>query len=104
MILSTGGSAPGGFAPGGCLVPGGSVGGVPGPWGGLLLGGAWLGGCYLMETPGTDTAAGGTHPTGMHSHCYEPSPRLDRHIWAGWGGEGKHASPPPPNRICYCQA
>ena len=35
---------------GGCLVPGGSG----------------LGGC-LVETPRTATAAGGTHPTGMHS-------------------------------------
>ena len=38
-------------------------GGVPGPWGGLLP----VGG-YLVETPPpTVTAAGGTHPTGMHS-------------------------------------
>ena len=47
-------------------------------WGGFLTGGAssWgvlpSGGCFLpgglVETPpGTATAAGGTHPTGMHS-------------------------------------
>ena len=41
-------------------------------WGGAWSrGGAWsgglvLGGC-LVETPPTATAAGGTHPTGMHS-------------------------------------
>ena len=38
----------------GCVVPGG----VPGP------GGAWW-----RTPPRTATAAGGTHPTGMHS-CY----------------------------------
>ena len=47
---------PGGSAFGGCLVWG-----VPGP------GGARFGGC-LVETPTTATAAGGTHPTGMHSY------------------------------------
>ena len=42
---------PGGSAPGGvCLVPGGG-------------GGSW------WRPPGTGTAAGGMHPTGMHS-CY----------------------------------
>ena len=46
------------FTGGGCLVPGG----VPGP------GGSGPGGC-LVETPQTATAAGGTHPTGMHSCC-----------------------------------
>ena len=40
-------------------------GGVPAP-GGLVLGGACSGGC-LVEIPRTVTAAGGTHPTGMHS-------------------------------------
>ena len=47
---------------GGCLVWGEGVcsGGVPAPGEGGLLGG-------LMETPRTATAAGGTHPTGMHS-------------------------------------
>ena len=42
---------------GGCL-----FGGVPAPGGCLLRGGAWW-------RPPTATAAGGTHPTGMHS-CY----------------------------------
>ena len=66
--------------PGGCLVlgvpgPGGLVlGGVPGPGGCLVPGG----GCLvlgslaprgLVETPPMASAAGGTHPTGMHS-CY----------------------------------
>ena len=35
-------------------------------------GGVWSGGC-LVETPPAATAAGSTHPTGMHScfgHCY----------------------------------
>ena len=70
------------YPQGGCLVPGGAFsggawsggsgpgGGVPGPGEGecLLWGGAWgvPGGC-LVETPQTATAAGGTHPTGMHS-------------------------------------
>ena len=49
VILSTGGF----LVPGGCLVLGGVV---PGPWG--VPGG---------DPPGTATAAGGTHPTGMHS-------------------------------------
>ena len=60
MILSTGG----------CLI----LGGVPGPGGGAWSWGmgAWSWGApgpggFLMETPGTATAAGGTHPTGMHS-------------------------------------
>ena len=65
MILSTGGvSAPGG----GCLLPGGLVWGVSGPRGCLVQQGCLLPGGCLMETPpGTATAAGGTHPTGMHS-------------------------------------
>ena len=44
---------------GGCLVLGGGclvLGGVPGP-----------GGCLVETPPGTATAEGGTHPTGMHS-------------------------------------
>ena len=49
----------------GCLiwgVPGPR--GVPGPGGCLVLGG----GCLVESPPpGTATAAGGTHPTGMHS-------------------------------------
>ena len=50
--------------PGGCLVPGGSApggvwsGGVPGP-----------GGCAWWRPPLTASAAGGTHPIGMHS-CF----------------------------------
>ena len=50
---------------GGCLLPERvpAPGGVPGPGGCLVLGG-------LVEIPGTATAAGGTHPTGMHS-CSE---------------------------------
>ena len=57
---------------GGSLVPG--VHGPGGAWSGGVPGGAWSwgvhgpGGC-LVETlpPRTATAAGGTHPTGMHS-------------------------------------
>ena len=51
-----------------------STGGMPGPGGGG--GGAWswgevpgLGGHLVEIPPGTPTAAGGTHPTGMHSCC-----------------------------------
>ena len=41
-------------------------------WGGACSGGAWSGGFLLRvvpggDPPGTATAAGGTHPTGMHS-------------------------------------
>ena len=55
-------------APGGGLVPGGawSQGGGFGPGGSGPGGGACSRGC-LVETPQTSTAAGGTHPTGMHS-------------------------------------
>ena len=87
--LSRGGSGPrgvaapqrgclvlGGLVPGGCLVLGGSVprrvaapqrgclvmGGCLVP-GGVVPGGAW------WRPPHTHTAAGGNHPTGMHS-CY----------------------------------
>ena len=71
VCLSTGGgggSAPrGGAWSGGCLVPGGCLvlgGGLlqgePGP-GGSGPGGAW------WRPPRTATAAGGRHPTGMHS-------------------------------------
>ena len=69
-------SGPGGVCSGGCLLRG-----VSGPGGRLLPGGGWVvpGG----DLPGTATAAGGTHPNGMHS-CYvisitrtitNPSPR-----------------------------
>ena len=61
MILSTGGSAPGGLVPRGDLLPGG----VPG------LGGLLLRGVPGEDPPGTATAAGGTHPTGMHSCFYK---------------------------------
>ena len=57
VILFTGGGGwvpgPRGPGPKGGLVPGG----VPGPG----EGGAW------WRSPGMATAAGGTHPTGMHS-------------------------------------
>ena len=71
VILSTGGElGPGGvcLVPGvcawsrgvGCLVQGGCL-----VWGG---GGAWSwGGGVWWRPPWTATAAGGTHPTGMHS-------------------------------------
>ena len=44
---------------------------VPSPEGGLVLvgGGLVLGGVPGGDPPGTATAAGGTHPTGMHS-CF----------------------------------
>ena len=46
------------------------TGGVPGPGGAWSRGSAWSEGC-LVETPtpppGTASAAGGTHPIGMHS-------------------------------------
>ena len=65
-------SAPGG---GGCLVPGGVVWsqgglGVPAPGGGTCSRRVWsglVGGVPGGYPPGTATAAGSTHPTGMHS-------------------------------------
>ena len=69
---SQGGHGPGGVpGPGGCLVPGALVPWGAGPGGYLVLGGLLQGGC-LVETPQMATAAGGTHPTGMHSclNCY----------------------------------
>ena len=80
--LQQGGAWSRGSAPGGCLVWGSAPkgggawsGGVCSQgeclvWGGLLHeGGTWSGGGWwcLVETPRTATAAGGTHPTGMHS-------------------------------------
>ena len=67
VCLSTGGGAWSRGLPG----PGGGVPGLGDTW----LGGVWSGGCLLqggclMETPQTATAAGGTHPTAMHS-CHE---------------------------------
>ena len=57
-VLPPGGASS--LPPGGCFLP--SSRGVL-PWGGgaLLLGGP------DGDPPGTATAAGGTHPTGMHS-------------------------------------
>ena len=55
----------------GCLVPGEGVpgpGGVPG-LGGPGPGGSGPGGAW-WRPPGMATAAGGTHPTGMHSCLY----------------------------------
>ena len=51
---------------------------MPGPRGVSAPGVAWSGGCLLLgvcsrgggDPPGTATAAGGTHPTGMHS-CFD---------------------------------
>ena len=74
VILFTGGSAPGGGAcSGGYLLPGGGSapgrriwsGGVPAPGGGLVPGGLVRGAWW--RPPPTATAAGGRHPTGVHS-------------------------------------
>ena len=66
VILFTGGRW---LVPGGCLVLG-----VPAPGGVPALGVPASGGMPapggLVETPPTATAAGRTHPTGMHS-CYD---------------------------------
>ena len=70
VILLTGGvctrgvPAPGGSGPGGCLLGGGLV-----PGGCLLRGGLVLGVPGGVPPP-MATAAGSTHPTGMHS-CWE---------------------------------
>ena len=76
VCLSTGVPAPGGgawswgvSAPGGCLLLGGAWSqGVPAPGGVPARGG---GGTWSQGVPGGDplmaTAAGGMHPTGMHS-------------------------------------
>ena len=88
-LLPGGVPTPGGGVPalGGVPAPRGGVWsqGVPGPGGCLLWGGCLRpGGCLLLgdllqgdllpggawwrpPTPGTATAAGGAHPTGMHS-------------------------------------
>ena len=63
ILFTRGGCLLGGGCPGlgGVPAPGESgLGGVPAP-GGLVLGGTW------RRPPETATAAGGTHPTGMHS-------------------------------------
>ena len=59
MILSTGGDLPGPRRRG-VLVLGDGV----CSWGG----GGWSRGVPGGDSPGTATAAGGTHPTGMHSY------------------------------------
>ena len=71
--LLQGGLVLGGLVQGGVCSPGG--GGLL-PWGGLVPGGSALrrgllseGGVPGGDSPGTATAAGGTHPTGMRS-CY----------------------------------
>ena len=73
VILLTGGAALGGVsAPWGCLLCGVSaLEGVSAPrrvWSGGVCsqGDAWW-----RHPPGTATAAGGTHPTGMHSSWSE---------------------------------
>ena len=84
VILLTGGGVPG---PGGVSAPGGDCCGLCLlPWGGerllpgvgcLAPGGAWSWGVPGGDTPRTATAAGGTHPTGMHScllQFYSPAP------------------------------
>ena len=66
MPCSRGCAIPACLAAGRVPAPGGVGGrGVPG-LGGSALGGLLQGGC-LVETPRTATAAGGTHPTAMHS-------------------------------------
>ena len=95
-VCSLGGLLPGGSVPGGvcslggvCLLPGGvcSQGsllqGVSAPRGCLLPGESAPGGvcsqgvsapggCLVENPPGTATAGGGTHPTGMHSCLVMP--------------------------------
>ena len=56
-----------------CLLPGVVPGprGVPAPWGVCSWGrGVCSGGVPGKDPPGTATAVGGTHPTGMHS-CFK---------------------------------
>ena len=48
---------------GGCFLPEG----LPPPGGGASSGGCFLRGGAWWRLPGTATAAGGMHPTGMHS-------------------------------------
>ena len=61
-VPDLGGACSRGSALGGCLLWGGA-------WSGGG-GGACSGGGCLVDTPRMATAAGGTHPTGMHSCCY----------------------------------
>ena len=51
----------------GCLLLGGVWSQGSGPGGCLVPGGVWSRGMPGGDPPGTATAAGGTHPTGMHS-------------------------------------
>ena len=74
VILFTGGM-PG---PGGCLLRGGSAPGGSGPAGVSGPGGVSAprgclvpGGCLVETPPRMATAAGGMHPTGMHSCRYK---------------------------------
>ena len=59
----------------GCAIPACIAGGIPACLAAGLQGGAWGGGSapggawWRHPPPGTATAVGGTHPTGMHS-CY----------------------------------
>ena len=60
--------------------------GVHGPWGWGVHGPGGWGvhgpGGGLVETPRTATAAGGTHPTGMHS-CYLTFPiSEEQHVYS----------------------
>ena len=75
VAWSRGGSGPRGVpgpggkgvpGPGGCLLGGSGPGGVTGPEG-CLLGVVYSGGAWWRHPPGTATAVGGTHPTGIHS-------------------------------------
>ena len=63
MILLTGGGVSG--PKGGCLVQGGAA-----PRGGVCSRGMSAPGGAWWRLPRTATAAGGTHPTGMHSYLY----------------------------------
>ena len=89
VILLTGGvSAPrGGLLWGGCLLPGGCLlGGVSAPGGVCSRGVSAPGWCAWWRSPRIATAAGGTHPTGMHS-CYDL-------FLQGLGGIAPSAPPP----------
>ena len=63
------GGIPACLAAGGCAIPACLAVGGSAPGGCLVQGDAWSGRGCLVETPWTATAAGGTHPTGMHS-CF----------------------------------
>ena len=81
VVWSRGVPGPGSLLPEGCLVWRGSAPrwGVPGlELGGSALVGSAPGG---VETPRTATAAGGTHPTGMHSCFTGESPEVNVYVW-----------------------